>query len=102
MQITLTWQSVITASAVLGAFIAIVTYFAKVVRWVDKQGKQDKEIQEIRRHHEADMAVIKEEQALLVSGVLACLKGLSEQGCNGPVTEAIKQYEKYLNDKAHK
>jgi hypothetical protein len=27
---------------------------------------------------------------------------LSEQGCNGPVTEAIGKYEKYLNQKAHK
>lgn len=102
MQITLTWQSIITAGAVVAAIIAIVSYFSKVVRWVDKQGKQDKDIQEIRQHHEDDMAIIKEEQALLVYGVLACLKGLSEQGCNGPVTEAINRYEKYLNKKAHK
>lgn len=102
MQITLTWQTIITAGAVVGALIALVTYFSKVVRWVDKQGKQDKDIQEIRQHHEDDMAIIKEEQALLVYGVLACLKGLSEQGCNGPVTEAIQKYEKYLNKKAHK
>lgn len=101
MQITLTWQSIITAGAVLGAAIAIVTYFSKVVRWVDKQGKQDSDIQEIRKHHEEDMASIKEEQTLLVYGVLACLKGLSEQGCNGPVTEAIRKLEKHLNKKAH-
>lgn len=101
MQITLTWQSIITAGAVIGAAIAIVTYFSKVVRWVDKQGKQDKDIQEIRQHHEDDMTSIKEEQTLLVYGVLACLKGLKEQGCNGPVTEAISKLEKHLNKKAH-
>lgn len=101
MQITLTWQSIITAGAVIGAAIAIVTYFSKVVRWVDKQGKQDKDIQEIRKHHEDDMTSIKEEQTLLVYGVLACLKGLKEQGCNGPVTEAISKFEKHLNKKAH-
>ena len=101
MQITLTWQSIITAGAVLGALIALVTYFSKVVRWVDKQGKQDKDIQAIRQHHEDDMKSIKDEQTLLVYGVLACLKGLKEQGCNGPVTEAIGKYEKYLNKKAH-
>ena len=39
---------------------------------------------------------------MLVYGVLACLKGLSEQGCNGPVTEAIGKFEKHLNEKAHK
>lgn len=102
MQITLTWESVITASAVVGAIIALVTYFSKVVRWVDKQKKQDEDIKELRKHHEEDMGSIKEEQRLLVYGVLACLKGLSEQGCNGPVTEAIGKFEKHLNEKAHK
>lgn len=102
MQITLTWQTIITAGAVLSAIIAIVSFFSKVVRWVDKQGAQDKEIKEIRKHHEEDMASIKAEQTLLVHGVLACLKGLREQGCNGPVNEAITQFEKYLNEKAHK
>ena len=101
MQITLTWQSIITAAAVIGAIVALVTYFSKVVRWVDKQSKQDKEITDIRQHHEDDMASIKKEQTLLVYGVLACLKGLSEQGCNGPVTEAICKIEKYLNETAH-
>jgi len=102
MQITLTWQSIITASAIVGAVVALVSYFSKVVRWVDKQSQQDKEIKEIRQHHEDDVSSIKQEQTLLVYGILACLKGLSEQGCNGPVTEAIHRYEKYLNEKAHK
>ena len=101
MQITLTWQTIITSATVIGAIVALVTYFSKVVRWVDKQNKQDKEIKEIRQHHEEDMASIKKEQSLLVYGILACLKGLSEQGCNGPVTEAIGKIEKYLNETAH-
>ena len=108
MQITLTCQSIITAAAVVGAVVALATYFSKVVRWVDKQTKQDKDIKELQKHHDKDMesidkdiTSIKEEQALLVYGVLACLKGLKEQGCNGPVTEAINQYEEYLNKKAH-
>lgn len=102
MQITLTWQSFITAAAFVGAVIALVTYFSKVVRWVDKQNEQDEEIQKLKKHHEDDIASIKEEQTLLVYGILACLQGLKEQGCNGPVTEAIGKYEKYLNQKAHK
>lgn len=102
MEITLTWQSVITAAAIVGAVVALVTYFTKIVRWVDKQTKQDDEITQLKKHHEEDIASIKEEQTLLVFGVLACLKGLKEQGCNGPVTEAIHKYEKYLNQKAHK
>lgn len=102
MQITLTWQSVITAAAIVGAVVALVTYFAKIVHWVDKQSKQDEEIKRLSKHHEEDIVSIKEEQALLIEGVLACLKGLKEQGCNGPVTKAIETYETYLNEKAHK
>jgi len=101
MQITLTWQTFITAAAVIGAIVALVTYFSKVVRWFDKQKEQDKDIQSIKQHHEDDMASIKKEQTLVVYGVLACLKGLKEQGCNGPVTEAINRIEKYLNETAH-
>ena len=101
MQITLSWQSIITAAAVIGAIVALVTYFSKVVRWVDKQSKQDNEIKDIRKHHEEDMADIRQEQRLIVYGVLACLKGLSEQGCNGPVTEAINKIDRYLNERAH-
>ncbi|MBQ1789307.1 MAG: branched-chain amino acid ABC transporter permease [Oscillospiraceae bacterium] len=90
MQVTLTWQSVITAGAVIAAVIALTAYFAKAVRWVDKQKKQDDEIR-----------AVKEEQQIIIYGVLACLKGLHEQGANGPVTDAINRIEKHLNQAAH-
>lgn len=101
MQITVSMQGVITAAAFVGAVIALVAYFTKVVRWVDKQTQQDEEIKALRKHHEDDMKIIKEEQAIIVHGVLACLKGLREQGCNGPVKEGIAEIEDYLNQKAH-
>lgn len=91
MTMTLTWQSVITAAALIAAVAAIASQFAKSVRWVDRQKKQDTEL-----------AAIKEEQTLLTYGVLACLKGLKEQGCNGPVTEAINKIEKHINQQAHR
>lgn len=46
-------------------------YFAKVARFADKQKKINDEIKEM-----------KEEQSILTYGVLACLKGLKERGCN--------------------
>lgn len=101
MQITVTWQTLITASAVMAAIVAIATMFARGVRWVDRQKKQDGDIKALRATHVSDMDGIKHEQTLIVYGLLACLKGLSEQGCNGPVTEAIQALEKHLNQKAH-
>lgn len=101
MQIELTWQTVITAGAVVGALGGIGAITFKFVRWVDRQKKQDEELTALRKHHDEDMRSLKEEQTLLTYGILACLKGLSEQGCNGPVTEAIQKIEKHLNRKAH-
>ena len=84
-KIIITIASVITA---LGVIFGVI--FA-VYRWYLKQEKQDKDIKSI-----------KEEQTILTYGVLACLKGLKEQGCDGPVTTAIEQIEKYINKQAHK
>ena len=101
MNITITWQSVITVFSVVSAAVGLIVFFSKGVRWFDKQNAQDNEIKELRKHHDEDIAAIKQELALLVHGNLACLKGLSEQGCNGPVSEAIRTIEDHLNQKAH-
>lgn len=90
MIITLTWQTVITVSAVVGAAVAISAYVARAVRWVDRQKRQD-----------IDITELKQEQRVIVYGLLACLKGLKEQGCNGPVTDAINSIEKHINKRAH-
>lgn len=112
MTVTITPETIVTAGAVLAAVTALTAGLAKTVRWFDRQKKQDTELQELKKLHNADMELLREEektalaaiqveQTLLTYGVLACLKGLKEQGCNGPVTEAINKIEKYLNQKAH-
>lgn len=90
MTLTLTWQTVITVAAVLAAAGGIGAAVARVVRWLDRQKAQD-----------ADLDAIREEQTLLTYGVLACLKGLQEQGCDGPVTDAIDKIERHINKAAH-
>lgn len=90
MQITLTWQTLLTAAAIVGAFVALVSYLRKLFGWFERQEMQDREIK-----------AIKEELTLLTYGIQACLKGLKEQGCDGPVTDAIDKIDKHLNKKAH-
>lgn len=90
MQITLSWQMLLTATAIIGAFVAIINYIKRIFGWFDRQEKQDKEIKDIKK-----------EQEILTKGILACLKGLKEQGCNGSVTTTISEIETYLNNKAH-
>lgn len=84
-QLVLLIASVITAFGVI--FGAVFSFH----NWILKREKND-----------TDIKAIKEEQSILTKGVLACLKGLKEQGCNGPVTEAIQDIEEYVNKQAHK
>lgn len=101
MVVTITPQTVITAASLIGAAVAIILYFTKAVRWFDNQQVQDVKLKELESKHEEDIKTIQEEQTLIVYGLLACLKGLQEKGCNGPVTEAVEKIEKHLNCKAH-
>ena len=85
-----TWQTLLTVAAIATAAGTLIKYFTKGYRWIDTQNRQEEEIK-----------TIKEEQQLLTYGVLACLKGLQEQGCDGAVTDAIDKMEKHLNERAH-
>ena len=49
--------------------------------------------------NQIDIEESKTERKVLLKGTLACLKGLQEQGCNGPVTKAIEELEKHLIEK---
>ena len=112
MMVELTPQTVVTAGAVVTAALLLFRRVAGGVRWFDRQERHSADLETLKIKHEADMAALKRvlaedmqginrEQQLLTYGVLACLKGLQEKGCNGPVTEAIQKIEKYLNAKAH-
>lgn len=83
-------NTIIQAGEMVGAIALLGGGILTAYRWYLKQNKQDEEIEKM-----------KNEQCLLTYGILACLKGLSEQGCNGPVTEAINKIEKHINKQAH-
>ena len=87
---TVSWQTLITIAAVLTALSTVFGRYNKVYDFVKKQEEQEKQIK-----------AIQEEQTILVEGILACLKGLHEQGANGPVTEAISKIEQHLIEKSH-
>ena len=95
------WTVIITAAAVLGAGATILRYYNKAYNLVQHQAEQDAKISKVKELHEEDVKAIKTEQTLITYGVLACLKGLREQGCNGAVTDAIDKFEKFLNQAAH-
>ena len=112
MVVELTPQTLVTAGAILTAALLLIKNFASGVRWFDKQEKQSTDHADLKAKHDADVEKLenelseairknKAELRVLTRGILACLKGLHEKGCNGPVTEAAKEIEEYLNTKAH-
>ena len=72
--------------------------YEEAVREVSERiEKLEKETVNLKR----EVANSKEERLILLKAQLACLKGLKEQGCDGPVTQAIGDIENYLIKKTH-
>lgn len=72
-----------------GALIAIAKFgFKYEKRFITIEGK----IETL----ESKSKVNDQENRLMLKGLLACLKGLKEQGCNGPVTQSIEEIDDYL------
>lgn len=84
-------EAIVWMASIVGALIAIGTIVYKIIKWIDRQGVQDKDIE-----------LVKEEQTMLCYVMLACLDGLKQLGANGEVTKAHERLSKYLNEKAHK
>lgn len=93
--------AIIALAGVLSALGVIVAVARKIIKWFQQQEEQTKEIERLKEQEKEDIQTIKDEMCLLTYAVLACLKGLKEQGCNGPVTEAIGKVEKHINQAAH-
>ena len=90
MQVTISADTIIKVATLLTALGVIGGVVVWCIKFVERQKRQDKEI-----------AAIRKEQTLICYGVKACLQGLKEQGCNGPVTAALDKLEKHLNQAAH-
>lgn len=95
----ITLGQIVSAIALIGSisafFIAILNWYKKTI--ADKLNNFEQRITSL----EKDSKDNKQENLILLKGQLACLKGLKEQGCNGPVTQSINEIENYLLNKSH-
>lgn len=95
------WQY-IGGALVTGVITLIVLLLNRHWSKKDKaEAKDDEALDKLRKKHNEDMETVNTELTVICYGVLAALKGLAEQGCDGPVHEAIDKIEKHLNKKAH-
>lgn len=94
---------------VIGSLTVLASFFFGIYKFVkkvvlDKIEANKQEIELLKkdmRHVKRDVEDSKEERLILLKGQLACLKGLKEQGCNGPVTQGINDLENYIIKKSH-
>ena len=90
MEVTITADTLIVLAELLSALGIIGGVILWCFKFVQRSRRQNEELKAIRK-----------EQILICYGLLACLKGLKEQGCNGPVTKAMNRMEEHLNQAAH-
>ena len=74
MEMTIGTETVVMLAELLSALGVIGGVVLWLFKFVQRSRRQAEELKSIRK-----------EQTLICYGLLACLKGLKEQGCNGPV-----------------
>lgn len=83
-------NTVLTAAKLISAFGVLGGVVVWCIKFVERQKKQG-----------AELIAIQRELVMVCRGLRACLQGLKEQGCDGPVEEALDLLNKHLNGEAH-
>lgn len=81
-------------TAIGGPIVFLIRAINKLIKRLDKNCFEINELKD-------DVNDSKFERKIMLRGILACLKGLEKQGCNGPVTLAKEEIEDYILTKAH-
>ena len=61
-----------------------------------RQKELEQHIADIREEHAKSFTEFKDNDHVIITGLIACLEGLVEQGCNGPVKAGLKELKTYL------
>lgn len=83
-------DTIIKAASLLTAIGALVGVIVAIYKIIDQDRRQSEIIKEMQA-----------EQTILCYGLRGALKGLIEQGCDGPCKDALDKLDKHLNQKAH-
>ena len=82
---------IISLAGGVSAVAALMGIIFAIYRWYLKQERQD-----------GDISKIKEENALIVYALSACLGGLIQLGADESIKHAKDKLDKYINSRAHR
>lgn len=74
----------------LGSLTVLCGAIIAVYKYIERDRRQSKLIEAMQA-----------EQTLICYGLRGALRGLIEQGCNGPCKDALQKPDKHLNKEAH-
>lgn len=83
-------ETINAVAKLIGSVGVIAGVLIGLYKFIERDKRQSKLIKDIQS-----------EQTLLCYGIRACLQGLVEQGCDGPVHDALDKLDKHLNKAAH-
>lgn len=107
MPVVITWQTLVSFAAILGAAAVIWNYITRIVHKLEYDHEQDVRIERLEQAHNRDisdlrriqmenMTATRQEMAIICRGVLASLKEDEKEK-----QSSIKEMEDYLNTSAH-
>lgn len=97
MEMPLTMGLVLVICATLVALSGGAAVIVSIIKTINSSHDRAQKWDE----YESKIQDIKEEQCMLTYCMMATLDGLHQLGCNGKVTQARSDLDKYMNKQAH-
>lgn len=96
-EITFNVNAIISLSGLVTALGVLFTFLHNTTKQIDKWNGYDKTIKKINK----SMAKLRNEQYVQITTLYAVLDGLKQLNCNGKVTEAKNELDKYITNLAY-
>lgn len=94
-------DTLILLGSAAGVVATLIGVILKAHKWYLKVEALEKEVADLKRHHEKDIDRMKNENKLICEALSACLDGLSQLGANHTVPTVKKKLDDHLNEEAH-
>lgn len=101
MEFVVNSNTIILAATIITSLGVIWGMISRLIKFVEHNKVQDEKIDELMAELKKYIALDQREKVILCGGIVSCLEGMKELGCNGNVTVALDRLKEHLNEAAH-